>query len=137
MLLKYFSEDELKCKGSGGIRLSPFLFYQCDVNGIDNYVDALRHEFGFPIHLNSACRSAKYNEEIKGHKQSLHVYDKPYHNTGGCMAFDVNTKKMDGQQKYKFLSLAIKNGWSVGIANDFIHIDRRAAIGLPLAMYTY
>lgn len=112
-----FSEAELACKGSGMLILAP---------GFGEALVRLRMDFGRPMSVTSACRSAAHNARIGGHPRSLHVCDKPYWPTGGCCAIDIAMR--DGAYNLRLLGLAERQGWAVGInfQKNFIHLDRRA-----------
>jgi hypothetical protein len=79
--------------------------------------------------VNSCCRSAGYNEQVGGHAKSLHVYDEPYHPTGGSCAIDIRTSHLTKEKAelYRRLlkELAWESGWSIGLYTNFIHLDRR------------
>ena len=125
--LRYFTEDELKCPDTGIVGLA---------KGFGGALDALRESYGKPMVINSGCRSSKYNDSIGGHSRSLHVYDEPYHPTGGCCAVDV--RMHDSGDRAKFVEKALVHGWSVGVAKNFIHVDRRSDyINYPQVLYVY
>ena len=58
---KYFTEDEMKCKGSGTCEMDPQFMVK---------LDALRKKFGKPIIITSGYRSPEYNISIGGSKNS-------------------------------------------------------------------
>ena len=44
----------------------------------------------------------------------------------------------DGEFKAKLITLALDQGWSVGVASNFIHLDQRSRYcGLPQVVYHY
>jgi len=110
-----FTPEELYCKGSGDGVLA---------KGFSSHLKNLRLSYGRPMFVTSCCRSAKYNKDIGGHPRSLHVYDDPAHPTGGTCAIDIK-RPADGVLLHRLISLATGQGWSVGIADSFIHLDRR------------
>jgi hypothetical protein len=56
--------------------------------------------------------------------------------TGGTCAVDVVAN--DGEFKAKFITLALAQEWSVGVASNFIHLDQRSRhCGLPQVLYHY
>jgi hypothetical protein len=123
----WFTKDELKCPLTGEAHLAP---------GVAAHLRVLREVFGQPITINSGCRSAEHNKAIKGHPRSLHVYDHPFHPTGGTAAFDI--KRRDAVYDDKLIKTALMLGWTVGVANTFIHIDRRTDfIPMPQIVYYY
>lgn len=126
--MNYFTDKELECPETGIVKLHP---------GFLDHLNELRDAFDKPMVVNSCCRSKKHNENIGGHPRSLHVFDQPFHSTHGCMAIDINTEGWSGTEKARFVYLALKNKWSVGIAKTFIHIDRRVDIKMKQVLYTY
>lgn len=95
----------------------------------------LRILFQQPMVVTSCCRSKEYNRRIRGHPRSLHVYDTPHWNTGGCMAIDIFTP--NGSYAWQLDKIAKNEGWSIGRGVDFIHLDRRVDIGLDLSFFGY
>jgi hypothetical protein len=127
MATKYFSDSELACNLTGEYKLS---------DGFGNRIDILREATGRPMLLNSAARSKEHNKNIGGHPRSLHVYDDPYHPTGGCCAIDVRCT--DGEYRAILQKAALQLGFSCGVADSFVHVDDRTRIlGFPQVVYTY
>ena len=88
------------------------------------------------MHLTSACRSPLHNAKINGHPQSLHLIINSLWGTGGTCAVDAVAT--DGQYRAKLIELALGQEWSVGVASNFIHLDRRSRYcGLPQVLYHY
>ena len=84
----------------------------------------------------SACRSPLHNAKVRGHPRSLHLIVNDHWGTGGTRAVDVFAT--DGKYRAKHISLALDQGWSVGVASNFIHLDRRSRYcGLPQVLYHY
>ncbi|MCC5809898.1 MAG: hypothetical protein JJU06_05945 [Ectothiorhodospiraceae bacterium] len=110
-----FTKDELRCKGSGMLRLAP---------GFADELKALRVTLNEPMVINSACRSDAHNRAVGGHPRSLHVCDATYWPTGGCCAIDVRTT--DAAYRARIIRLALNMGWSVGLHAAFVHLDRRS-----------
>jgi hypothetical protein len=128
-MLKYFTDKELADPQTGIVQLA---------DGFGRDLDKLREACGFPLTVNSCCRSAQYNDVLGGHSRSLHVYDRPFHPTGGCCAIDFGTHNLDGTQKAKLVKEALNAGFSVGVAKTFIHCDTRTStLGMPQVLYTY
>lgn len=127
---RFFSENELKCKGSGLFIMHP---------GMDEELDKLRTLFGRPLFVTSGCRSLEHNREIGGHPRSLHICDVPQlPGQRGCLAVDFRVQ--NGTEAYLLVSCAISLGWSVGVPNlsrGFIHLDKRSLIGLPNQIFGY
>ncbi len=125
--LKHFSFKELRCPDTHVVKLA---------DGFGDKLVALRKAFAHPMVVNSACRSSGYNSSIGGHYRSLHVYDHPAHPTGGCCAVDIAFP--DGTLKGDLLMAAWELGWSVGVAESFLHLDRRTDYtALPQTLFTY
>ncbi|MCP1675486.1 hypothetical protein J2T57_002636 [Natronocella acetinitrilica] len=122
-----FSEDELKCKGSGLVALAP---------NFAQRLLLLRLQLDEPMIVNSCCRSAARNRAVGGHPRSLHVYDESHWETGGCCAIDIGTR--DAAYRARLIRLALDTGWSVGLHAAFVHLDRRSDYtGMPQAVFPY
>ena len=126
-MLDHFSRSELACPTTGELRLA---------SGFGEALERLRVELDAPIYLNSACRSPMHNARVRGHPRSLHLTVNDHWGTGGTCAVDVAA--MDGQYRAKLLAQALGQEWSVGVALNFIHLDRRSRYcGLPQVLYHY
>lgn len=123
----YFSHRELACPTTGVVKLAP---------GFGEALIELRIKFAHPMTINSCCRSASHNREVGGHAHSLHVYDTPYHATGGTAAIDIAWPS-PSFQRLDLLSLALAMGWSVGVAKWGMHFDRRDFARLPPMVFGY
>jgi len=104
---KYFTEDEMKCKGSGKCEMDQQFMVK---------LDALRKKFGKPIIITSGYRSPEYNISIGGSKNSAHVQGK---------AADIAVSHTDA---YKIVGIAIELGFTgIGVSQKgsgrFIHVD--------------
>ena len=123
----FFSEDELRCKGSGELNLAP---------GFLGMLIHLREVYNEPMVVNSCCRSTEHNDRVGGHIRSLHLTDNVHY---GCatLAIDISTHGMDGSDIRDLIDLATAAGWSVGIAETFIHLDARILLGRSRADFTY
>ena len=119
----YFTEEELKCKGSGKLILAP---------GFAEALLAIRIAWGRPLHPTSVCRSREYNRKIGSTDGSWHVCDD---NRGGARAIDI--RMINAEDRKAFVELALAMGWSVGINKTFVHIDRRVDAGEKQLMFTY
>lgn len=125
--MKYFTDLELQSPDTLEYRLAP---------GFGERLDILREAYGSPIIINSGARSYNYNKLIGGHPKSLHVYDTPYHPTGGCCAVDIHMK--DSVSRGKLLKDAYDLGFSLGIDTNFIHIDDRTRVlNFKQVVYVY
>lgn len=126
--LPYFPKSELACKHCGEVKL--------DLS-FASRLPALRQEWGAPLSPTSVCRCSHHNEAVGGHPRSLHLTENPVHPTDGCMAADIAWGHWPEDRKLQFAQLAWKLGWSLGLNDSFIHIDRRTSIGLPQHVFTY
>lgn len=123
---KYFTEDELKCKGSGKLHLHP---------GFLGELVWLRQIFGKPMVVTSCCRSPEHNKKIGGHPHSLHLTSNPHRLTSGTMAIDIATPNDD--YRNELIRVARELGWSIGYGKGFLHLDRRIGIGMPRTDFDY
>ena len=105
----YFSEDELRCKGTGEIHM--------DEDFMTKLV-ALRKELGQPMTITSGYRDGAYNEVIGGGKTSAHLLGK---------AVDVACY---GEKAFNIIKLGIKHGFTgIGVKQNshpgkrFVHLD--------------
>ena len=104
--------------------------------GFGEAPEQLRIKFDEPIYLTSACRSPGHNTKVRGHPRSLHLTINEHHTTGGTCAVDVVAT--EGQYRAKLISLALDQEWSIGVASNFIHLDRRSRhCRLPQVLYHY
>lgn len=106
---KYFSVEELKCKGTGECKM--------DEQFMEKLV-RLREDFNRPMVISSGYRSPDYNAQIGGAEHSAHVYGR---------AVDV---VVGGELAYDLVRLASLHGFTgIGVsqkgpyARRFIHID--------------
>lgn len=113
--IKYFSESELACKGSGLIKLDP---------RFAEALPKLREAWGEPLKLNSVCRTPEHNKKVGGHPSSLHLTENPKWPTFGTMACDIRWRDWAESKQERFARLALLQGWRVGLHNGFCHIDR-------------
>ena len=108
-----FARVELADHEDGVVRLHP---------GFAEALGLLRLSFRSPMIVTSCCRSAAHNQDVGGHPRSLHVYDAPLHEgQRGTLAIDIGWRA--GRYMRDLVYLAIKNGWSVGVAETFVHLD--------------
>lgn len=105
--MSYFGVKELACPCCGETRF---------LQGFFDELNDLRHDVGHPLILNSAYRCPDHNRRVGGKVGGFHPK--------GC-AVDVSTADWSGAKKWKFVTTAMKRGWSVGVAKTFIHIDLR------------
>jgi hypothetical protein len=106
--------------------------------GFDDDLMSLRLYFNKPMALSSCCRCKMHNKAEGGHPRSLHVYDSPEWPTGGTCAIDVRTTGLPQSYRDDLVAKAWQYGWTVGLANSFIHLDKRKRLlGMPQIIYTY
>lgn len=130
MSLQYFKPHELWDRETKVVLLAPG--NKDGYIGFGKRIDALREEWGKPLAVNSCCRSAARNARVGGHPRSLHVYDKPFHPTGGTAAIDFS------ETSEEFRLLAWSLGFSLGINRSFTHCDDRyPLLGMPQAEFRY
>lgn len=110
----YFSDDELRCKGSGVMLLA---------EGFAEKLDKLREHFGRPMYVNSGCRSYGHNIAVGGHPNSAHIYDHPQREFKGSYAVDIRCT--DAATRADMVKAGLLLGWSIGVNKTFVHFDRR------------
>ena len=119
-IIDHLRADGIACKCCGLVNIDHrFLYHRGE----------LRKEWGSPLTMNSICRCPAYNitEDVGGHKNSLHQTTNKKHGCNTCGA-DVNVYGWFAARKKDFAKLALSTGWSVGLAENFIHIDRRTEV---------
>ena len=114
-VIEYFRANELGCQCCGKIRLA---------RGFAEELVVLRSTYGNPMVITSACRCDKHNLDVGGHPNSAHLCSKMTKHTesvdyGACGVDVANPTD-------KLISTAMALGWSVGIAQNFAHLDRIA-----------
>jgi zinc D-Ala-D-Ala carboxypeptidase len=119
--IEFFGADELKCKGSGIIKLDPRFAVA---------LPELRRAWGKPLTANSVCRTPEHNKKVGGQPSSLHLTDNPKWPSLGTMAIDVGWRDWSRETRIAFCKLAWSMGWSIGLHNSFVHLDRRADLGV-------
>ncbi len=122
-----FSDKELACRHCGKLQLAP---------GFAEKLKELRLDVGLPFVVTSCCRCSEHNKKVGGNPRSFHLTENPTRNLSGTCAIDI------ARRGYAFdrqlITAALVNGWSVGIAKTFIHLDRRTDYtDLKAAIFTY
>lgn len=112
--IDYFTASELRCKGSGIIRLDP---------RFAKALPELRKAVNHAMVPNSVCRSPAHNKAVGGHPSSLHLTDNPKWKCA-TMAADISWRGWSEDKKERFAKMALSMGWRVGLHDGFCHIDR-------------
>tara|TARA_R100001198_G_C5024053_1_gene93131 strand:- start:39 stop:422 length:384 start_codon:yes stop_codon:yes gene_type:complete len=106
---KYFSNEELICKGTGEYGMYDHFMYK---------LDALREELGRPLIITSAYRHPAHNSAIGGAPNSPHTLGR---------AVDIQCM---GGLAYDIMQLAFKHGMTgIGVSqrgnhdSRFLHLD--------------
>lgn len=100
---RYFSPDEIKSKGNGGLLID----YQAMAA-----LDAFRHHVGKPIIVSSGYRDPIHNTKVMSQPTSLHRQGR---------AFDINIRGLDPIETAR---IARAYGWpGIGLYNSFVHLD--------------
>ena len=106
---KYFSEDELRCKGTGEVKM---------MEEFMNKLILLREKLNQPMVISSGYRTPEHNERIGGSKKSAHILGK---------AVDI---VCSGEKAHAILTLALELGFTgIGVKQHgdhksrFIHLD--------------
>ena len=130
-MLRYFTEEELQCPSGKVVKLA---------EGFGEKLDQLRDLLDRPMSLTSACRTTAHINWLleRGYPasaNSFHLIDNPKYGTDTC-AVDVGVP--DSQYRMELMKLALEEGWTVGVAKSFVHIDRRSDYtDLPQIVYVY
>ena len=127
-MLPNFSEDELRCKGTGELRLAP---------GFAQALQGMRDALGHPMIVNSCCRAPSHNESVGGHPRSLHLTEGG--RTNGTCAVDIRARKGEADEyRLTLAGIAWKRGWSIGYHDAFLHLDLRTEYaGLQQVRFRY
>lgn len=128
--IKYFTEQELMCKGSGVIKLDP---------RFATALVELREAWGNPLSPSSVCRTPDHNTKVGGKPNSLHLTENPKWKCSGTMAADIKWRNWKPESQLEFAKLALKMGWRVGLHDGFCHIDRLLDIepDFPVSVFLY
>ena len=126
-MLEHFSHSELACPTTDQVRLA---------SGFGEALEQLRIKLDAPIYITSGCRSPSHNAKVQGPPHSLHLTINEHHTTGGTCAVDAVAT--DGISRAKLIVLVLDLDWSIGVASNFIHLDRRTRYcGLPKVVFHY
>ena len=130
-MLKYFTEEELQCPSAKIVKLA---------DDFGQKLDDLRELLDRPMALTSACRTSAHINWLleRGYPasaNSFHLIDNPKYGTDTC-AVDVSVP--DSEYRKELIKVALQEGWTVGVAKSFIHIDKRSDYTeLPQIVYVY
>ena len=130
-MLRYFTNEELECPSGNIVQLA---------EGFGEKLDDLRNLLDRPMSLTSACRTTAHINWLleRGYPasaNSFHLIDNPKYGTDTC-AVDVAIP--DSQYRKELISIALEEGWTIGVAKSFLHIDRRSDYtDLPQIAYVY
>lgn len=127
MATPYFKVKELACKGTGEFKADPL--FLC-------YLSVLRHKMGKPFIINSGCRAPSHNKAVGGHPNSLHSTENPKYPTA-TMAVDVSTRGWTEAERQKLIKIAKADGWNIGLAETFLHLDRGQDVGISARTWNY
>tara|TARA_R110002020_G_scaffold162446_4_gene348080 strand:+ start:271 stop:666 length:396 start_codon:yes stop_codon:yes gene_type:complete len=119
MMLRYFTDKELQCPSGGTVKLA---------EGFGQKLDELRALLDEPMILTSACRTSAHitwllERGYPASENSFHLIDNPKYGTDTC-AVDVSVP--NGSYRKVLIKAALEEGWTVGVAKSFIHLDRRS-----------
>lgn len=127
----HFTREELACPGSGELKLA---------RGFIDKLEEIRITYARPMVVTSGCRSSKRNEWLRrrgyaASPNSLHLIENKKYGTD-CCAVDI--ARPNGVDLHALIRIAAGSMWSVGIADTFIHLDRRGDYtSLRPVVYTY
>ena len=116
---KYFSEDELRCKGTGEVNMDELFM---------DMLVSLRERLKQPMSISSGYRSESHNIAIGGSTRSAHLK--------GC-AVDV---VCSGHKAFEIVRLALELGFTgIGVKQNglhekrFIHLDTmpKKSVSIP------
>jgi len=128
LVVKNFTMKELACPLTRRAKL--------DYRFLSDLV-MLRCGLARPLKPTSCCRSYQHNINVDGHPNSLHLMDNPKHPIDGTIAIDINTYGWEDVEKEALVEYAVWVGFSVGIGENFIHLDSRYLIGLDRTTWRY
>jgi len=115
-MTNYFTKAELEDPWTHEVFLA---------EGAQDRFNLFREKLGFPVYVNCCCRSSLYNTSIGGHPNSFHLMENNKWKVKGTIALDASTRKYTLYQREKFIYESSLMGFSLGIYNNFIHIDQR------------
>ena len=115
MSLRYFSEEEFRCRETGELSMDESFLIM---------LDELRDRCGFPFTITSGYRSKQHTAERSKEKGGTHTQG---------IAADIAVS--DGVQRMTIVKEALEMGFGgIGVARTFVHVDMRATTPV---MWTY
>lgn len=127
----HFTVEELQCPTAKEIKLQ---------DGFIDDLEDLRIEYGRPMAVNSGGRSKEHNDWLisigePASPNSLHLIDNKKYGTD-TIAVDI--KRPGIVDLADLIEIALKRGWTVRVANSFVHLDMRSKYTkLPRHFDTY
>ena len=115
-LSDHFTAKELACKCCGLIKLAPYFISE---------LEALRFALDFPLTVTSGCRCPDHNTSVGGRRGSFHLTQNPKYRVDGSCAVDIYWENWSKTKRETLLRIANEQGWSIGKANTFCHLDKR------------
>lgn len=121
--MKYFSEHftvpELEDPTTHELKLAV---------GFITKLELLREAYDNGMVVTGGCRSQTHNEWLirrgkPASPNSFHLIVNIKYQTGGCCAVDI--ARPTGALLHRLVALATSARWSIGLADTFIHLDRR------------
>ena len=135
MASRYFSWDELSCRGAGYCRIPRAAEEANAFWSILDIGDEVRRDFGHPLVCRSGWRSTAHNLSIGGAWRSMHK----------TLALDLAPRHRDfpGDEDYALAMINLEDAiyahesaiGGIGTYNSFIHIDCRQYLGRPIARW--
>lgn len=118
MTKNYFSFSEIAC---------PCCKVALLAEGFLDRMNELREKLGHPLLVNSMCRCAKHNAAVAGRSKSFHLINcKELTGLSGACAADISALGWSEEKRQKFIATVKEDGWSLGVARTFFHIDLRS-----------
>jgi uncharacterized protein YcbK (DUF882 family) len=102
----WFLPSETRCKCGCGLDIKP---------EFRTYLNAVREEYGAPLHLTSGARCATYNDKVGGVPNSYHIKG---------VAADIRWPK-DQREARRLLLILAQSAGGLGIYETFVHVDAR------------
>ena len=118
-LSKHFTVEELEDETTHELVLAV---------GFIGQLEELRAVYNNAMVVTSGCRSESHNRWLilRGYPaspNSFHLIKNAKYQTGGCCAVDI--ARPAAAYLHRLIQVASNSGWSIGIGNTFIHLDRR------------